>query len=1015
MPEKKAIDWEVKDTFATQEVATTADVRDETDLHGYENPLVTGYHRLAPHIPNRIFKTKEDALILTKFGYCQSLNGTWQFHVASIPENVPADFYQPDFDDSAWSAIQVPGHWELQGFGQPIYTNIIYPFPPTPPRVPAKDNPTGCYRRTFKVADDWDGKQILMVFEGVDSAFELYLNGKSIGYSTGSRVPAEFDITDHVIQGENNIALKVYRWSVGTYLEDQDQWWLSGIFREVYIHALPKTHVKDLHITTDIHWQDNTADVNVQLMLNHSQPVNLQLQLLAPSGENIAKESKTIDGKITSHSLTIREPQLWSEESPSLYALIIHLTDEQGQSLGYHCKQVGIRDVQVRDGQIFVNQKSIKLRGVNRHESHPRTGRYITEQDMLTDIHLLKQHNINAVRLSHYPNHPRWYELCDQYGLYIIDEADLETHGLADKLSKDPTWEKAYVQRMERMVLRDRNHACIIAWSMGNESGMGVNFEKCAARIRELDSTRPINYYHAMSDPCVDWVGMHYPTLDNIKDMLKQDDVAGRPILLEEYAHTMGNSLGNFTEYWDLFNAEPRLIGGFIWEWCDHGLIRKDEQGREVYSYGGDFGDTPNDGTFCIDGLVFPDRTLKPAMTEVKKVFEPVTMKLDAKQKTLQIKSNRFHATLDDCHLAWSLMIDGQVLNRGVFNLPTIEPQETAKLALPSELFINASGKERVLTLSLNRKEECAWAPAGFELAWEQFVLPALEMTIEPTQANHNNIMVDQSDLVINDMMLRGPELNIFRAYLDNDDKFKNDWDQAQLAILTRKVQRSEFQEGGKAIVTQTTWHNDQDEVVISDELKTTLDASGWMLFKHEIMPEMKLPTLPRLGVAMHLPKTFSHVQWYGKGPFETLCDRNRGAKIGRYELSVDQMTVPYIHPQETGLRTDTRWLVITDDQGKGWFVVGDPMLQFTARRYTSHDLHLAKHQEDLVARDFVELALDYKQAGTGNTSLRAERLQQYLVDLNAPMIWRFAMKPLVSRDIDAVRLWHEAMGLLND
>ena len=1013
MPEKKAIDWEVKDTFATQ-LEPAADIADKTSGEDWENPQITGHHRLAPHVPNRIFNTKEDALTLTKFGACQPLNGTWQFHVAPIPQEVPAGFYEPDFDDSSWSTIQVPGHWELQGFGQPIYTNIIYPFPLTPPRVPAKDNPTGCYRRTFEVPKDWDGRQLLMVFEGVDSAFELYLNGKSIGYSTGSRVPAEFDITDHVIQGENKIAVKVYRWSVGTYLEDQDQWWLSGIFREVYIHALPKTHVKDLCITTDIHWQDNTADVNVQVMLNQNQPGNLHLQLRDPSGKTIAEMNQAIDDAPTSHCLTINAPTLWSEESPSLYSLLIHLTNEQGGCLGYLCKQVGIREVRVAEGQIFVNQKSIKLRGVNRHESHPRTGRTLTEQDMLADIHLLKQHNINAVRLSHYPNHPRWYELCDQYGLYIIDEADLETHGLADKLSTDPTWEKAYVQRMDRMVMRDRNHACIIAWSMGNESGMGINFEKCAARIRELDPTRPINYYHAMSDLCVDWVGMHYSTLDDIKAMLKQDDVAGRPILLEEYAHTMGNSLGNFAEYWDLFNSEPRLIGGFIWEWCDHGIIRKDENGCEVYSYGGDFGDTPNDGTFCIDGLVFPDRTLKPAMSEVKKVFEPATMKLDAEQKTLQIKSNRFHATLGDCVLEWSLMIDGQILNRGMFNLPTIEPQETAKLALPAELFVNASGKERVLTLSLNRKEDCPWAPAGFELAWEQFVLPALEMQIEPTARNKNGMVITQPDLVIADMMLRGPQLNVFRAYLDNDDKFKKDWEQAQLGTLKRKVLRSEFWDDGKTIFTQVILHNDQGDRAISDELKTTLHDSGWMVFDHEIKPEMKLPTLPRLGVTIHLPKTFSHVQWYGKGPFETLCDRNCGAKVGRYQLSIDQMTVPYIHPQETGLRTDTRWLVITDEKGKGWFIAGDPMLQFTARRYTSHDLHIAKHQEDLIPRDFVELALDYKQAGTGNTSLRAERLPEYLVDLNESLSWRFAMKPLVSKDIDAVRLWHEVMGLLD-
>jgi beta-galactosidase/evolved beta-galactosidase subunit alpha len=464
----KPIDWEIKDSFATQDQAQTkADHVSDTDLPIWENHHLTHINRLAPHTPNRLYRTREDALAgKHNFGWCQSLNGTWQFHVAPIPQQVPVGFEMANFDASAWSNIQVPGHWELQGFGQPIYTNIIYPFTPTPPRVPADDNPTGCYRRTFTVPDDWAGRKIILTFEGVDSAFELYVNGKNVGYSTGSRMPAEFEITSHLIAGENQVAVKVYRWSVGTYLEDQDQWWLSGIFREVYMHALPQTHITDVKINTPIDFADNVADINVDVAL--TQNATVHMQLLDAAGQQIA--ARDAEGTQT---FTVTNPDLWTAETPTLYTLLLWLTDEQGDATGYLRYQVGIRHVVVNDGQLFINQKPIKLRGVNRHESHPRKGRAIDEQDMLRDIHLLKQHNINAVRLSHYPNQWRWYELCDQYGLYLIDEADLETHGLQDKLSTDPAWEKAYVERMERMLGRTRNHACIIAWSMGNESGMG--------------------------------------------------------------------------------------------------------------------------------------------------------------------------------------------------------------------------------------------------------------------------------------------------------------------------------------------------------------------------------------------------------------------------------------------------------------------------------------------------------------------------------------------------------------
>lgn len=1025
----KPIDWEIKDSFATQDQAQPADgaTASDGDSPLWENLSITHINRLSPHAPNRLYETREDAIARKhNFTRCHSLNGQWQFHVAPIPQEVPTDFEQPEFDDSQWSAITVPGHWELQGFGQPIYTNIIYPFTPNPPHVPADNNPTGCYRRTFTLDETWKDRKLILCFEGVDSAFELFLNGKFIGYSTGSRIPAEFDITNHVVDGKNQLAVKVYRWSVGTYLEDQDQWWLSGIFREVYIHALPKTHITDVKITTDIDWQTGKADIHVQTNLDQT----VHMQLLDPAG-NVLGESIS-DGKET---FTLTNPSLWTAETPTLYTLLLWLTDEQGESTGYLSYRVGIREVKVQDGQLFVNQMPIKLRGVNRHESHPRKGRAIDEADMIQDIHLLKQHNFNAVRLSHYPNQWRWYELADEYGLYLIDEADLETHGLQDKLSTDPAWEQAYLERMQRMVLRTRNHASVIAWSMGNESGMGINFEKCAQWIREIDPSRPINYYHAMSHPCVDWVGQHYTRLDQIRDGLNQSDVDGRPILLEEYAHTMGNSLGNLKEYWDLIDSEPRLIGGFIWEWCDHGVLRKDEQGNEAYSYGGDFGDTPNDGTFCIDGLVFPDRKLKPAMTEVAKVFQPAAMSLDIENQQLKLTNKRFHASLDDLAMKWSLLIDGKILNQGVCDLPIIEVQQTATLQLPSEMFVNVSALERVLTLSLVLKAKTPWADAGFEVAWEQFALPTLpveshsqptDKTVHVVKDSHNLAVSNgalrydwqrsEATMTVKDRLLQGPELNVFRAYLDNDDAFSKDWDDVDLPTLSRKVIQCEvthYDNDHASVITQTHLCNAKREPVVGSLIKHTIMADGWVLLEQTVTPSEGLPTLPRVGMTMHLPTEMDQVSWYGKGPIETFCDRNTGAKVGYWQAELDDLYTPYIHPQESGLRTDVRWVSLCDTDGKGWLIVGDPMLQFTARRYTSHDLHAARHQEDLTKRDFIELAIDYKQAGTGNTSLRAERLEPYLVNLNEPLIWRCLLKPLDSRELDPVTLWHDAQRLL--
>ncbi len=654
------------------------------------------------------------------------LNGPWRFHLAARPEQAPVHFHQPAFDDSGWTDINVPGAWEMQGHGQPIYTNIQYPFPPNPPFVP-EENPTGCYRRLLTIPESWTDREIYLVFEGVDSGFHLWVNGALVGYSQVSRCAAEFRITENVRPGGNVIAVRVYRWTDGTYTEDQDMWWLSGIFRDVYCYATPRTHLWD--VATQVALADDHRRAEVAMQVEVRGPVEaattVMSTLLAPTGETVATGVATLGaegrGRVV---MAIDFPLLWTAETPFLYRLQLQL-QRDGVRLQETALNIGIRSVRIRDGQLLINGRSIKLRGVNRHEFHPDRGRTVTEAEMIRDLCLLKQHNFNAVRCAHYPDHPRWYALCDEIGLYLIDEADQETHGMRDQLTKDESWREAYVDRMDRMVRRHRNHACIMAWSLGNESGTGPNTEAMAACARAQDPSRPINYYHALCEPYVDWVGLHYPRLSDITAKLADPATAGRPILLEEYAHAMGNALGNFKEYWDLVRAEPRVIGGFIWEWRDHGLRQVLPDGTTRFAYGGDFGDQPNDGHFCIDGIINADQTPKPAMEEIKRVFQPLTA-------TYAEHSVNVISRLDAGHLPlvvrYRFDVDGVVQASGELDRLLLVPDES--FDLPLEL-PDWEGTEAFLTLSFHLVAAYPWAPAGYELAWEQIRLQTADSRLQ--------------------------------------------------------------------------------------------------------------------------------------------------------------------------------------------------------------------------------------------------------------------------------------------
>jgi len=623
----------------------------------WENPQVVGRNKQPGHVLLLPYADETSARTRDPDAspYWQSLNGQWKFCYAPTPDAAPESFHRTDHDDSAWKPIAVPGNWQLQGYDKPIYTNVQYPFPPDDlPGVPHDDNPTGCYRVTFSIPEHWYGRRVFVVFDGVDSAFYLWVNGEMVGYSQGSRLPAEFDITDYVRTGDNLLAARVYRWSDGSYLEDQDFWRLSGIYRDVYLYAPPPLRLADYEVRTELDADYRDAILHIRTRVaNHTDGATTcaliaslydaqgQLVLTAPSGERqVPAGSKAL----LELDAPVSAPLKWSAEYPNLYTLTLALSDARGETLEVQSCRVGFRTVEIIDGQICINGMPVLFRGVNRHEHDPDTGHTVSRASMIQDIRLMKQFNINAVRTSHYPDVPEWYDLCDEYGLYLIDEANIETHGVWDRLTKDPAWKTAFLERGMRMVERDKNHPSVIIWSLGNESGDGPNHEALSAWIRDRDPTRPIHYESATgrrtyvgpeTAPHVDIVSVMYPTVDQIIE-LAQTPGEIRPLIMCEYAHAMGNSPGNLQEYWDAIEAHPRLQGGFVWDWVDQGIRQAlprgyspgvTKEGVEWFAYGGDFGDDPNDGNFCINGLVFPDRVPHPALWEHKKVTQPVGVK----------------------------------------------------------------------------------------------------------------------------------------------------------------------------------------------------------------------------------------------------------------------------------------------------------------------------------------------------------------------------------------------------
>lgn len=1009
----------------------------------WEDPQVVGINKR----PSRATFTSypdEAAALAGESPFRRSLNGRWHFHLFPHPGAALTLLEENEGEQLstlAWDEITAPTPWTMQGYDRPIYTNVQMPIPLDPPYVSAEDNPSGLYRRSFSLPREWDGRRTFICFEGVESAFYLWLNGRFVGYSQDSRLPAEFDLTPHLEPGENELLALVIRWSDGSYLEDQDHWQHAGIHRDVWLYSTPPVHIRDFSVLT--HLDDDYRDALLE--------IELDLESFDFSPHGYWAEAQLLDGErplfpspVATDPLQIRSrhphtlrltapvaaPRLWSAETPHLYTLSLTLHDPGGRAVEAIRREIGFRRVEVRGRRLLVNGRAVTLKGVNRHEHHQRTGKTLSEADMRADIKLMKRFNINAVRNAHYPAHPRWYELCDKYGLYVIDEADVEAHAAYHRLCRDPLWTHAFVERGMRMVQRAKNHPSVILWSLGNESGYGPNQEAMAGWIRGADPTRPLHYEGAISRPdgqewddghrVTDLVCPMYPTIDEIIDYAK-DSAATRPLIMCEYAHAMGNSCGNLREYWEAIEAHPILQGGFIWDWIDQGLLKKDEDGRSYWAYGGDFGEAIHDGNFCINGLVFPDRTPQPALWEVKKVHQPLRVTaVDLAAGKIRVHNKQDFAAAGRFRGVWELAVDGIAVQEGTLPPLSIPPGGAQDVTLSLERPALPPGAECHLTVRFTLKEETLWAAAGHEVAWDQFPMPyaapvkpsmsssALPALMLAETAVSARIIGPDFKLVFDKkkgqiqkwsyagtaLLSEGPTLHAWRAPTDNDGfklyperegpgRWLSAWLEAGLNDLhpaTESVEVSQPEPQQVQLLIHSLVGSPGRPTAFRHRQTITIWGNGVVRLENGITAAADLPPLPRLGLTLALPPDFTHLTWYGRGPHESYPDRKAGAAVGRYRGTVAEQFVPYIMPQENGNKTDVRWLTIGNDAGVGLHVQADPLMDASVGHYTAADLFAARHVHELTPRDAVILNLDHRQMGVGGASCGPGTLPDYLL-----------------------------------
>ena len=986
----------------------------------------------------------------------ESLNGDWKFHWAPDPDNRPADFYKPDFDVSGWDDIPVPSNWQMKGYGVPLYSNIPYPFKKDPPRVmgePPEEftsysqrNPVGSYRRTFTVPESWSGRQVFLQFDGVDSAFYLWINGKEAGYSQGSRTPALFNITDYLAPGSNELAVEVYRYCDGSYLEDQDFWRLSGIFRNVYLWSSADLHLRDFFFNADLDDDCRDAKVTVDLaVMNYSdepKTCSVETAIVTLDGKTVAELAPaklTVPaGVVTQRTpapVVVENPAKWTAETPNLYKLVLTLKDDAGKTIAVTSHNIGFRKVEIRDGQLLVNGKAIDIKGTNRHEHHPVEGHTVSVESMIEDILLMKRFNINAVRTSHYPDDPQWYALCDKYGLYVIDEANIESHGMhygPESLAKAPKWQKAHLDRTQRMVERDKNHPSIIIWSLGNEAGNGVNFEATYDWIKGRDPSRPVHYERAELARNTDVYCPMYATIDRMLKYVSEPQ--DRPLIQCEYAHAMGNSVGNLQDYWDAIESNRQLQGGFIWDWVDQGLVADvptaqtgnnqapDPRYQQYFAYGGDFGDVPNDGNFCDNGLVQPDRVPNPHLYEVRKVYQSIKVTpVDLTNGKVNVTNKYYFTNLNQFEASWLLRKDGRDVASGQLGRLDVAPRSSKEISI--DLPNTDAAGEYLLTVSFALAEDTNWAEAGHRVAWDQFEMPAGSRPIR-TADSKGRLQTSQDDdsfTVKGDSFVvvfckKSGELISYRVddrellaaplapnfwKVPNDNQYRNKyltrlgpWRNAAAKRELKSFDPKPVSDSVISVIVESTLPLADSAYRVRYLVRT--DGSVTVSAQYE-PGEGKIPLLPKFGMTTSLSADLDNVAWYGRGPQETYWDRKTGSEIATYNMVVEEMIHPYCRAQDTGNRSDVRWVTLTDADGKGLRITaGKELINFAVWPFTAADLEGATHDYQLPRRDTLTLNVDLQLHGVGgDNSWGARTHPQYTLPGDQPYEYSFTLSPV--------------------
>jgi beta-galactosidase/beta-glucuronidase len=938
-----------------------------------------------------------------------NLNGEWGFAFFESPHKIPNDMLINPQGNSFSVKLNVPGCWEMAGFDKPQYLNVMYPFPVDPPHVPSQ-NPTGLYHRTFLMPDGVDGKQVVLSFLGVSSAFEVYLNGEFVGACKGSHMTSEFLVNPFLNpDGENHLSVVVYKWCDGAYLEDQDMWRLHGIFRDVYLSIRPKDFLLDVQVFSDYRCETSQGDLTVSFKTFEGEALPLRVTLFDPN--DTALFSRELSSKDNLQE-TLSGINAWSAEIPELYELVVETLNENDGTVETAGFRIGFRHVETSEGQLHINGTPIKLKGVNRHEFDPDSGWTVSKETMEKDIRMMKQFNINTVRTSHYPNHPCWYSLCDRYGLYLIDEADLETHGFQitgkwNELSDSEDWEAACLDRAERLVERDKNHPSVVFWSLGNESGYGRNIDRMAAWVREKDPSRLIHYEGAGEAEIVDVVSVMYPTIKTLRSAGENEADDPKPYFMCEYAHAMGNSPGNLREYWELIYQYPRLIGGCVWDWVDQGIRNPDPACPSSFLYGGDFGDIPNDGNFCIDGLVNPNREPHPGLYELQYWYQPVhVMRLDWERKTVVIKNRHHFRTLDHLCGSYRIKAEGKVIKQGTLSLPKIEPNAEGTLAIPENDLEFTLQKEIWLELEFSLKEDSSWAQTGHIIARSQHLLREPQQVPHQEKEKIQGLSLTQSDtaITVNDEMqtftinpdtgwieswivegsqilLEPLKINIWRAPTDNDVHIAKEWILDGLDRTKAFPSRLEVHPtDDKAIVINVSGKLAADGYKPHSQYRLTYTflPGGFLKFDLKFDPFNLLTRLPRLGFKTRLASQYSQVAWYGRGPHESYPDSKDSAFVGEYKLGTRDLFHAYINPQENGNRSDVRWVAIDGKDSPGLRIKGQPVLNFSIHYCSLENLTQAAHINEIRWEDTLYLYIDAAQTGLGSNACGPDTLPEY-------------------------------------